>query len=99
AAPLGRELIVAGLEHLLAARETVEAMLVARGAPRIRAVGIDVPGPDRHDAGERIYQARSASATLKAATGPTTRCDGGSCRSLAICPGRTRGLKSETAAR
>ena len=32
----GRELIVAGLDDLHAGRETVEAMLVATGAPRMR---------------------------------------------------------------
>ncbi len=36
----GRELIVAGLDDLRAGRDTVEAMLVATGAPRLRACGI-----------------------------------------------------------
>ena len=52
----GRELIVAGLDDLRAGRETVEAMLVATGAPRLRACGIDVPGGDRPDSGLRMYR-------------------------------------------
>jgi hypothetical protein len=52
----GRELVVAGLEDLWAGRDTVEAMLVATGAPRLRACGIDVPGGDRPDAGLRMYR-------------------------------------------
>jgi hypothetical protein len=51
----GRELIVAGLDDLLAERDT-EAMLVATGAPRLRACGIDVPGGDRPDSGLRMYR-------------------------------------------
>jgi hypothetical protein len=51
----GRELILAGLDDLCAGRETVEAMLVATGAPRLRACGIDVPGGDRLDSGLRMY--------------------------------------------
>ena len=51
----GRELILAGLDDLRAGRETVEAMLVATGAPRLRACGIDVPGGDRLDSGLRMY--------------------------------------------
>jgi len=52
----GRELIVAGLDDLHAGRETVEAMLVATGAPRLRACGISVPGDDRPDSGLRMYR-------------------------------------------
>lgn len=52
----GRELIVAGLDDLRAGRETVEAMLVATGAPRLRSCGIDVPGPDLPDSGIRMYR-------------------------------------------
>jgi len=52
----GRELIVAGLDDLHAGRETVEAMLVATGAPRLRACGIAVPGDDRSDSGLRMYR-------------------------------------------
>jgi hypothetical protein len=51
----GRELILAGLDDLRSGRETVEAMLVATGAPRLRACGIDVPGGDRLDSGLRMY--------------------------------------------
>ena len=52
----GRELIVAGLDDLRAGRDTVEAMLVATGAPRLRACGIDVPGDDLADSGLRMYR-------------------------------------------
>jgi hypothetical protein len=52
----GRELIVVGLDDLRAGRDTVEAMLVATGAPRMRACGIDVPGGDRPDSGLRMYR-------------------------------------------
>jgi hypothetical protein len=52
----GRELIVAGLDDLNAGRETVEAMLVATGAPRLRACGIPVPGGDQLDSGLRMYR-------------------------------------------
>ena len=52
----GRELIVAGLDDLRAGRDTVEAMLVATGAPRLRACGISVPGGDQPDSGLRMYR-------------------------------------------
>ena len=52
----GRELIVAGLDDLRSGRDTVEAMLVATGAPRLRACGIDVPGADQPDSGLRMYR-------------------------------------------
>jgi hypothetical protein len=52
----GSELMVAGLDDLRAGRDTVEAMLVATGAPRLRACGIDVPGGDRPDSGLRMYR-------------------------------------------
>ena len=52
----GRELVIAGLDDLRAGRDTVEAMLVATGAPRLRACGIDVPGGDRLDSGLRMFR-------------------------------------------
>ena len=39
----GYELVSVGLDDLAAGRETESALLVAMAAPRLRAVGIDVP--------------------------------------------------------
>jgi hypothetical protein len=39
----GGDLVARGLEDLRAGRRTVEALLVAIGAPRLRACGLDVP--------------------------------------------------------
>lgn len=39
----GGDLIAAGLDDLRASRETVPALLVAIGAPRLRRLGIAVP--------------------------------------------------------
>lgn len=39
----GYELVSAGLDDLAAGRETESALLVAMAAPRLRAIGIDVP--------------------------------------------------------
>ncbi len=39
----GGDLIARGLEDLANCRETVEAMLVAIGGPRLRALGFEVP--------------------------------------------------------
>jgi hypothetical protein len=39
----GAELVVPGLADLRAGRETANALLVAIGAPRLRALGLDVP--------------------------------------------------------
>ena len=44
----GHELVEAGLADLERGEWTVEALLVAVGAPRLRFVGLRVP--DRHDA-------------------------------------------------
>jgi hypothetical protein len=50
----GEELIERGLADLRAGRETVEALLVAIGAPRLRDLEIDVPaGPP--DPESRLY--------------------------------------------
>ncbi|HEY7933881.1 MAG TPA: hypothetical protein VID48_08660 [Solirubrobacteraceae bacterium] len=52
----GYELVSEGLEDLAAGRESESALLVAMAAPRLRALGIDVP----HGAGEqpahRLYE-------------------------------------------
>jgi hypothetical protein len=39
----GYELVSAGLDDLAAGRESESALLVAMAAPRLRAIGIDVP--------------------------------------------------------
>jgi hypothetical protein len=39
----GSDLIAQGLEDLRAGRESVGALLVSIGAPRLRSLGIDVP--------------------------------------------------------
>ena len=39
----GYELVSEGLDDLAAGRESVSALLVAMAAPRLRALGIDVP--------------------------------------------------------
>lgn len=52
----GGDLVDAGLEDLAAGRETECALLVALAAPRLRAVGIQVPpgGGDRPS--HRLYE-------------------------------------------
>ena len=51
----GADLIEAGLQDLRAGRETVEALLVAIGAPRLRSIGLQVPDnlPDNPE--HRLY--------------------------------------------
>jgi hypothetical protein len=51
----GEELIAAGLRDLAAGRATVEALLVAVGAPRLRALGIDVPVTLPTEPEHRLY--------------------------------------------
>jgi hypothetical protein len=53
----GHELVGAGLADLAAGRETESALIVAMAAPRLRALGYDVPsregeGPAHH----RLYE-------------------------------------------
>jgi hypothetical protein len=52
----GHELVAAGLRDLAAGRETEAALVVAMAAPRLRALGYDVPasdgGPPAH---HRLY--------------------------------------------
>lgn len=53
----GADLVVAGLADLAAGRrETVEALLVTVGAPRLRTLGIDVP-PGEPAPERRLYEA------------------------------------------
>ena len=52
----GGDLIEKGLTDLRAGRETVEALLVAIGAPRLRSIGLQLPNnlPDNPE--HRLYQ-------------------------------------------
>lgn len=43
----GHELVSTGLRDLAAGRETEEALLVEMAAPRLRALGFEVPAPSR----------------------------------------------------
>ena len=51
----GGDLIEKGLTDLRAGRETVEALLVAIGAPRLRQAGVDVPQHRWHLPEHRLY--------------------------------------------
>lgn len=55
----GGVLIEKGLEDLRDGKETVEALLVSVGAPRLRRIGLDVPAPfDRPE--RRLYERLAA---------------------------------------
>ena len=51
----GADLIEAGLDDLAQGRETVAALLVAIGAPRLRSIGLELPDrlPDNPE--HRLY--------------------------------------------
>ena len=51
----GADLIAAGLADLRAGRETIEALLVAIGAPRLRNLGLDLPADLPADPEHRLY--------------------------------------------
>jgi len=51
----GQELIQEGLRDLQAGNETVAALLVAIGAPRLRSLGIESPGNLPKDPEHRLY--------------------------------------------
>jgi hypothetical protein len=53
----GHELVAAGLDDLTAGRETEAALVVAMAAPRLRALGFDVPADDADSpAHHRLYE-------------------------------------------
>lgn len=52
----GSDLIEAGLIDLREGRETVAALLVAIGAPRLRGAGIDVPQTKWRYPEHRLYE-------------------------------------------
>ena len=51
----GNELVSVGITDLAAGRETEAAMLVAMAAPRLRAVGVDVPETTITDPSHCLY--------------------------------------------
>ncbi|HEV8590099.1 MAG TPA: hypothetical protein VGQ72_14585 [Pyrinomonadaceae bacterium] len=52
----GADLIEAGVRDLHAGRETVEALLVAIGAPRLRRIGLDIPSHNWEYSEMRLYE-------------------------------------------
>jgi hypothetical protein len=56
----GNDLIVAGLEDLRNQRHTVEALLVAIGAPRLRSLGLELPDNLPTTPEHRLYDLLSA---------------------------------------
>lgn len=57
----GEELIAQGLEDLAAGRETVPALLVSIGAPRLRLLGLPVPDTTIAHPEHRLYEKLRAS--------------------------------------
>jgi hypothetical protein len=51
----GNDLVMRGLADLRSGRETECALLVAMAAPRLRALGIDVPPSPWPDPSHRLY--------------------------------------------
>lgn len=56
----GAELVRVGLEDLAAGRETEAALLVAMAAPRLRAVGVEVPAGGGVFPSHRLYELLSS---------------------------------------
>ena len=59
----GHELIAAGIRDLRDGRETVEALLVAIGAPRLQRAGIALPTATITDPEMRLYERLAADDT------------------------------------
>ncbi len=57
----GHELVSAGLSDLAAGRETEASLLVAMAAPRLRALGLDVPVITSGNSSHRLYELLTAS--------------------------------------
>ncbi len=51
----GEDLIEAGVQDLRAGRETIAALLVAIGSPRLRRLGLDLPELLPTDPEHRLY--------------------------------------------
>jgi hypothetical protein len=56
----GNDLIVAGIEDLQSRRETIAALLVAIGAPKLRSLGLEVPQNLPSNPEHRLYDLLSA---------------------------------------
>ena len=56
----GNDLIEAGLRDLHDGRETIEALLVAIGSPRLRRLGIELPDQLPIDPEHRLYRLLAA---------------------------------------
>src|SRR5574341_1092269 len=56
----GGDLIEKGLADLREGRETIEALLVAIGAPRLRRIGLDLPEDLPNDPEHRLYSLLAA---------------------------------------
>lgn len=54
------DLISTGILDLQNHRETIPALLVAIGAPKLRSLGLDVPGPLPSNPEHRLYEVLSA---------------------------------------
>jgi hypothetical protein len=52
----GYELVSMGLDDLAAGRESESALLVAMAAPRLRAIGIEVPQGGGKQPSHRLYE-------------------------------------------
>ena len=52
----GYEIVSEGLDDLAAGRESDSALLVAMAAPRLRAIGIDVPQGGGDQPSHRLYE-------------------------------------------
>jgi hypothetical protein len=58
----GWELVEPGLADLARGVESVPALLVAIGAPRLRRLGLEIPGPEISTPEHRLYAVLSAEA-------------------------------------
>lgn len=58
----GNELITAGINDLKYQRETLPALLVAIGAPKLRSLGVDIPDPLPANPEHRLYDLLSEDA-------------------------------------
>lgn len=55
----GHELVSAGLADLSAGRESEASLLVSMAAPRLRALGYDIPSGGEGSPGHRLYEVLS----------------------------------------
>ena len=56
----GADLIEAGITDLREQRETIEALLVAIGSPRLRQIGLDLPPIPYKNPEHRLYDSLAA---------------------------------------